>query len=497
MVYESTKEVNAIPDTEAPHKTPAWPERLRDVALLLACLVPLFVLFGLISTGLYSTPESDDFCFSYLYYQHGLAHTIGRFYVGAIGRIVPMVLITLPAMISKAASIDLFIVYSLTIVVFLLAFVAVTIWAIHRLWPHAPKLAVGFLGVTLAATIFGNAISLREMMYWMPGVACYLVPAALMLILFVELFASAAHETPVARPAVLAGICFLVGLCNEFTPVWLLGMITASFLFRRCSSHPFPQDKEHALLFGATIAGFAVLLAAPGNIFRMAQYPAGGKLLPSIESAIQFTLHDWNLFLNPPNEWLAIISLFSLFVMPSRKIEWRKALLFSSGTILLFLGCTFIAWFAAYYATGEILALRARNEVFVMIVISLTCSVMLLSQMIGQWVTTSRPVWLQIVGAIGGGILCLSLLNARSMTLLHSERPQFDTFWLESLSRHASLKLSPDADIVVPRRTARPTVLMEEDLTENPARLPNDCVAAFYGKKSVVMRGLPVSQTPR
>jgi uncharacterized membrane protein YuzA (DUF378 family) len=125
------------------------------------------------------------------------------------------------------------------------------------LWPHAPKLAVGFLGVTLAATIFGNAISLREMMYWMPGVACYLVPAALMLILFVELFASAAHETPVARPAVLAGICFLVGLCNEFTPVWLLGMIMASFLFRRCSSHPFPQDKEHALLFGATVAGFA------------------------------------------------------------------------------------------------------------------------------------------------------------------------------------------------------------------------------------------------
>jgi len=79
-------------------------------------------------------------------------------------------------------------------------------------------------------------------------------------------------------------------------------------------------------------------------------------------------------------------------------------------------------------------------------------------------VTTSRPVLLQIVGPIGGGILCLSLLNARSMTLLHSERPQFDTFWLKSLSRHASLKLSPDADIVVPRRTARPTVLMEEKI---------------------------------
>ena len=75
---------------------------MRDVALLLACLLPLFVLFRLISTGLYSTPETDDFCYAYLYNQHGLAHTIGQIYATAIGRIVPMVLITLPAMISKA-----------------------------------------------------------------------------------------------------------------------------------------------------------------------------------------------------------------------------------------------------------------------------------------------------------------------------------------------------------------------------------------------------------
>src|SRR6185436_20172160 len=76
--------------TEAPHKTPTWPERLRDVALLLACAVPLLVLFRLISTGLYSTPETDDFCFSYHYAVDGLFGTVALFYKIAIGRLLPM-----------------------------------------------------------------------------------------------------------------------------------------------------------------------------------------------------------------------------------------------------------------------------------------------------------------------------------------------------------------------------------------------------------------------
>jgi len=83
------------------------------------------------------------------------------------------------------------------------------------------------------------------------------------------------------------------------------------------------------------------------------------------------------------------------------------------------------------------------------------------------------------------------------MAILKTERPTFNTFWLESIHRHASIGLSKDNEIVIPNRTVHPSLLMQEDLTENPARLPNDCVAAFYGKKSVVMRVPPVSQTPR
>jgi len=126
--------------TEAPHKTPTWPERLRDVALLLACAVPLLVLFRLISTGLYSTPETDDFCFSYHYAVDGLFGTVALFYKTAIGRILPMVIMTLPAMLSRAIPLDMFIVYPLMMAAVLLAFIAVCMWVCNRLWPAIPGL---------------------------------------------------------------------------------------------------------------------------------------------------------------------------------------------------------------------------------------------------------------------------------------------------------------------------------------------------------------------
>jgi len=166
---------------------------LRDVALLLACAVPLLVLFRLISTGLYASPETDDFCFSYHYAADGLFGTVALFYKIAIGRILPMVIMTLPAMLSRAVPLDMFIVYPLMMAGFLLAFIAVCTWVCSRLWPTIRGALLLFLGATFAATIAVNAVSFREMFLWLPGVACYLVPAALLLIVLAELTAIRMH----------------------------------------------------------------------------------------------------------------------------------------------------------------------------------------------------------------------------------------------------------------------------------------------------------------
>jgi hypothetical protein len=194
--------------------------------------------------------------------------------------------------------------------------------------------------------------------------------------------------------------------------------------------------------------------------------------------------------------WLVIVAVTSIFVTSPKPARVHPVAVAAIGIPALFLLCGFITWFIAYYATGEPLALRARNELEVFIIAGLTISAASIARFAGQFLP-SRPIHIQVAGIVLAALLCLHLLDSRTMAILKTERPTFNTFWLESIHRHASIGLSKDNEIVIPNRTVHPSLLMQEDLTENPARLPNDCVAAFYGKKSVVMRAPPVSQTPR
>src|SRR5689334_10498388 len=136
-------------------------KRLHTALLLAASVLPLLVLFRLAVTALYASPETDDFCFSYHYAVDGLFGTVALFYKTAIGRILPMVITTLPAMLSRAIPLDMFIVYPLMMFWSLLAFIAVSAWVCNRLWPAIPGSLLLFLSATFAATIVVNAVSFR------------------------------------------------------------------------------------------------------------------------------------------------------------------------------------------------------------------------------------------------------------------------------------------------------------------------------------------------
>jgi translation initiation factor IF-1 len=84
-------------------------------------------------------------------------------------------------------------------------------------------------------------------------------------------------------------------------------------------------------------------------------------------------------------------------------------------------------------------------------------------------------------------ILIRPLYDSATMDLLRSEQNMFQVFWRESMARHAQLRLASEDSIIVPNRTARPSVLMAEDLSENPNGIPNDCIGRFYGKKAVAI----------
>jgi hypothetical protein len=70
-----------------------------------------------------------------------------------------------------------------------------------RLWPQAKLWQSAFLAAALLATMLSRAPSLREMLYWLPGVTCYVLPGAIVAIVLVEFARAAEADSPIGPRA--------------------------------------------------------------------------------------------------------------------------------------------------------------------------------------------------------------------------------------------------------------------------------------------------------
>src|SRR6185369_8902438 len=162
---------------------------------------------------------------------------------------------------------------------------------------------------------------------------------------------------------------------------------------------------------GCALAGFLILLAAHGNLVRISLYPAGGKVWASVDGALALFTTDWLVRLEPNVlAWLVIVAVTSIFVTSPKPARVHPVAVAAIGIPALFLLCGFITWFIAYYATGEPLALRARNELEVFIIAGLTISAASIARFAGQFLP-SRPIHIQVAGIVLAALLCLHLLD--------------------------------------------------------------------------------------
>jgi hypothetical protein len=465
---------------------------------ILVGLVPIIFLLRSFALTLYSVPESDDFCFSYMNRENGFAETIWIFYRSLVGRIVPLAVIQLPATISGATGFDYFICYVVTLAGLEICFAAAILVFAFRMWPRGSVLQNIAFGAAFAATMLGAAPSLRELLYWLPGVACYTLPGvivALVLGEFVRAAESGTRITPVTTSMLALG-CLVASLCNEFTPPWLIGLVLCSLAVRRIFQSDL-QIREHAVIGGATLLGFLIMLLAPANAVRMAQFPMAGNVGHSLWEAFLYSLPNLMHFFAEPTTgpWLVFVILYTAAQpQPANVSAWNRRFLAALVPIFC-LACGYLAYFTHQYATDIRLSTRAQNEVVILLVSGLTVSATLLAR------TFYDPIHHLIEGLMPGqrgsfavaaipialcAILILPLYFSKTSTLLRSEQGSFHTFWLESMMRHARLTLSMETDLVVASHTVFPTALMGGDMTDDPSRLPNDCIARFYEKNAVV-----------
>ena len=464
-----------------------------------ASSIPLIFLLCLFVLTSYSIPESDDFCLSYLYLENGFAGGISILYKTLSGRVAPLFLIQLPVAISNATGIDYFISYPATLATLILLVFAGVLFLSFRLSTGNSTARAVFFGAGLSAVMLSEVPLLREMLYWLPGVTCYTLPGIILVIVLTEFVRSAeggGRFTPSSTSLLAAG-CFLASLSNEFTPVSLVMLVLGSLTFRAFFRIQL-QVREHAIIGGSALLGFFIVISAPGNAVRMAQFPAAGLLFHSLMEATLYSASNLLKFIIKPviPAWLIAVVLYTITEPPPVPASAQRRRYLAAFVLLFCLGSGYLAYFAHQYSTGLHLSERAQNQMVMLLVCGLTISTVMLARASRDWLRLKLALIIPQQDGPGSTLVPLviavalvlpPLFFSKTARLIRAEQGSFRTFWIESMYRHQRLGLSTPADIVLPPHTVFPVTLMGGDITDDATRLPNDCIARFYGKNTLVV----------
>lgn len=470
-------------------------ERGASLAWALCSLLPAVFLLGLFALIWFSAPEHDDFCFADLYARRGFVQTISILYNSLSGRVVALFLSQFPPAISTATNVSLLSAYSLTLTASAGLFLLGSALAILRAWPRAGAPQLTFLALAFASTVVSAAPSLRELLYWLAGLTCYVPPALVTILILGECIRALDTEAEfswlLTIGMALGGL--VAAMCNEFTSFWLLLILAASLVGRRLFGKP-SQIGQHSLIAAAIAIGFVVVVSASGNSTRMEQMPNAGHFLPSLLNGFHDSLIGLGRFFREPAIIVSLIAAgaITLFEPEPVKSPPANGKMLALGIIAICLACCYFEYFTHRYATGFRLVERAQNEALILLLFGLMLGVRL-------WVRAHRaPLREQLSASryssffgpvalpTGLGLLLIAALGFSSTTsLLRKQWQDLYPYWQESVARHILLTTSPEQMVAVPRHKWTPSLLMTSDVTAHADRLPNDCIARYYGKSAI------------
>ncbi|WP_407119334.1 hypothetical protein [Bradyrhizobium sp. LMG 9283] len=200
------------------------------------------------------------------------------------GRITPLALIQLLQVLASSLSINFPSAYPLVLAVLFVVFVTGSTVAVRTAWCVCGSRLFA-LTATFVAGVIAVAPSPHELLYWLPGPACY-VPPATVVIIFLGLLTRLEPLSPLQVTG-LASAGLIVAICNEFTAVWLSSILVFSIVARQLTGMP-REWTAHGVVTAAVLAGFAVTVAAPGNAARLDAIPGTSGARRSMASFMRF-----------------------------------------------------------------------------------------------------------------------------------------------------------------------------------------------------------------
>lgn len=477
-------------ETSKIERLPAKP-RIARAAWLLASIPPGVFLTGLFALVFYAAPEHDDFCFAYLNASSGFVKTVAQFYSELTGRILPLLLIQVPGAISTSTGIGLLPAYSISLAIVATILFSGLFLAASLVFPRASGLPRTFLALSFVASVLGAAPSVRDLLYWLPAVACYVPPSLGTIFILGTCARTARDGTGFSRTAtiLMAVVGSMAALSNEFTAIWLITILVCSILVRYARRQPL-QAGHHLLIAAVILVSWAVVVLAPGNSMRMAAQASGaGNVSRALYEALRFSLVGFGRFLREPAiiGWLLVTALFTLAAStrsdPARDDDRKLA--YGIGAIALF--CCYFEYFAHEYSTGIRLVERAQNQALILLLFGSTLAVSFLTE---AFRTRLEPLFgaAAVLKLDSAALPCtLGLLIAASLYfsstgfLLRLERNELYDYHRESVERDALLTTSSESTVAVPTHQHSPTLLMSADVTANIS-----CIAGYYRKSTLI-----------
>ncbi|WP_314955529.1 DUF6056 family protein [Bradyrhizobium cosmicum] len=458
---------------------------------LLACLGPLVFLTVLILLALYGAPEHDDFCLAYQNVRYGAAQTVLAFYTGLSGRMVPLLIIQIPAAIAKTTGSSILPAYAATLIAFAILFVAGSAFAMVRMWPNVRGLPLLVLMLGFPAAIAGATPSAHDLLYWLPGVACYVPPGLVTILILGECVYAIDRERQFSIQATAWAAVggFLAATCNEFTAVWLVAIVAASLLARHVFGQKL-QMGDHVVIAAAAVVGWLIVAAAPGNAQRIATVGGSWDVGFAITESFMFFLTDLRILLLSPSliAWLVVVVTISTAISGPQNQNPSREKWLAAGIVALLLGACCFEYFLHQLITGARLVDRAQNQALILIVFSLTLCASLLASVYrpqlrrklalgGAPISLDKQVWPLLLTAI----IAVSLYFSTTGSRIHREMATFKPFWQEAAARDRLLASRPDQVVDVPKHRWKPSTLISADITSNTG-----CVAQYYHNKELL-----------
>jgi hypothetical protein len=151
----------------------------------------------------------------------------------------------------------------------------------------------------------------------------------------------------------------------------------------------------------------------------------------------------------------------------------------------------FFAFFVGSFSTGLRIPNRSINQLLVVFGFAGAIALFILVHVVaGPFAHRIKGFQFYIIVVASACIL--PMRDSTNYATLRSQWPELATFWQENIARNHLLSTASSSEVVVPRLSVAPTLLMGYELKEVWAgNWPNDCVARYYGKTRVTLAPEP------